>query len=306
LVNQQAGWTVRQSDFGSVLTGSTYRAKVTVLNYQSAPTTPFATPTVTVYDASRNVVASGVAMTALSTGVYEYTYSVASLAVQGQWEAVVSTQVESGKTITTNDYFEVAGSPAQVLIQSMGSLATPNITANVRITNEGLADYEYQYEWCVVSDINNPCGGGNDTYYASAAKLINAGDNFDTVLSATVPTEGIYYFKTVVYFGTESSGASRQFTTSLYVPPVTPPSGGGHGGGGGGGGSGSSGNSDSGSCGIADTNCDGKVSAVDFSILLAYWKTSAPFANAHVDLNSDKKVDAVDFSILLYHWGQRY
>jgi hypothetical protein len=45
---------------------------------------------------------------------------------------------------------------------------------------------------------------------------------------------------------------------------------------------------------------------VDFSIMLAYWKTSAPFTNPEVDLNNDGRVDAVDFSILLYHWGERY
>ncbi|HRH24513.1 MAG TPA: dockerin type I domain-containing protein, partial [Candidatus Paceibacterota bacterium] len=55
---------------------------------------------------------------------------------------------------------------------------------------------------------------------------------------------------------------------------------------------------------IGDINCDGRVSAVDFSIMLAFWKTQAPFRNPRVDLNTDARVDAVDFSILLYHWGR--
>src|SRR3989344_4743476 len=102
-------------------------------------------------------------------------------------------------------------SPPQVIITSMGNLAVPNITANVSITNEGFAGFEYQYEWCVVTSFNNNCGGGDDVAYASAAKKINAGENFDTVLSSTVPTAGSYYFKVAVFYGVEKSHASRSF-----------------------------------------------------------------------------------------------
>jgi hypothetical protein len=49
-----------------------------------------------------------------------------------------------------------------------------------------------------------------------------------------------------------------------------------------------------------DTNGDGRVNLVDFSIA-AYWykRTNPP---ASVDLNSDGKVDLVDFSIMAFHW----
>lgn len=236
-------------------------------------------------------------MSLLSTGVYEYTYSISSSAAEGVWESVVSTQVESGKAIQINDYWDVVTAPAQVLIQSMGSTETPSISANIRITNEGSINYEYQYEWCVVAGINNACGGGDDVYYASAAKFINAGANFDTTLTATVPLADTYYFKTVVYFGTESSGASRQFS-------ATTPASGGSGGGGGGGGGGGSTTPAAKAVASADLNNDTKVSGIDFSILLAFWKTSPPFKNPAVDINKDGKVDSVDFSILLYQWGK--
>jgi uncharacterized membrane protein YgcG len=300
LTNQQAGWTVSMSDFGSLLAGTTYRTRVTVLNYQSQPTDPASAPAITIYDSSRNVVVSNVSMTHTATGVYDYTYTTSSSAAEGAWESSVSTQVESGKTITTTDYWQVTSAPAQVLIQSMDSTTTPNIGANVRITNEGSVDYEYHYEWCVVTTVGNQCGGGNDTYYASASKLIHPGENFDTVLTATVPAEGQYYFKTVVYFGSQASGASRQFDTAGYVAPS---GGSGGSGGGGGGGGGSAPSPTAGGALIGDLNLDGKVSGVDFSILLAYWKSSYPFKNTLVDLNGDHKVDAVDFSILLFHWG---
>jgi hypothetical protein len=184
-----------------------------------------------------------------------------------------------------------SSAPPQVIIMSMGNLVVPDITANVRITNEGYATFEYQYEWCVVTDFDNECGGGDDVDYASAAKLIGPGENFDTVLSATVPTPGNYYFKIAVFYGIEKSGASRSFVATA-------------GGGGGGGGSGG-GNIPPGGgvCNGADFNHDSKVNSVDFSILLSFWKTNPPFSNTCVDINRDSKVNAVDFSILLSQWG---
>jgi hypothetical protein len=52
-------------------------------------------------------------------------------------------------------------------------------------------------------------------------------------------------------------------------------------------------------------NKDGKVGAVDFSIMLAFWGKKSPFKNQYVDINKDGKVGAVDFSIMLYQWGKK-
>lgn len=291
-------WTVTMSDYSAVQAGETYRTRVQVLNGTSTPTAPFAAPTVTLYDPERNTVVSGVAMTNVSTGIYEYTYSVASSASQGVWEAVISTQVESGKTVTNNDYWIVAGSPAQVIINSVTTTAAPTVSANVTITNEGLAGYEYQYEWCVVGTVDNACGGGDDVYRGTGAKFINPGEDFNTNLTATVPNAGSYYFKLVVYFGTERSGSSRTFTIAGSGGS------GGSGGGGGGGGGGSPSNPPtSGACKGADLNGDNRVNSVDFSILLAFWRKVPPFTNTCVDINKDQKVNSVDFSILLSQWG---
>lgn len=49
-----------------------------------------------------------------------------------------------------------------------------------------------------------------------------------------------------------------------------------------------------------DSNDDGQVNLVDFSITAYWYKRPSPPAN--VDLNSDGKVDLVDFSILAYYW----
>ncbi|MDP3882653.1 MAG: hypothetical protein Q8Q48_01195, partial [Candidatus Staskawiczbacteria bacterium] len=52
-------------------------------------------------------------------------------------------------------------------------------------------------------------------------KLIQAGEDFDTTLTATVSTAGDYWFKLVVYYGTEASGASRQFTATAETTSST-------------------------------------------------------------------------------------
>ena len=246
-------------------------------------------------------------MTHTGTGTYQYSFTTSSGAAAGSWESIVSAQVAPSQTLPADDFWTVVSSPAQVIIQSMGSTVVPNISANIRITNEGTADNEYQYEWCVVTDPNQQCGDADNVYLASAAKFIKAGDNFDTVLTAVVPTPGTYYFKALVFFGSQSSGASRQFTATGTG------GGGGNGGGGNGGGGGGGGGGGSGSgSGIstttssflrADLNGDGKVDAIDFSILLAFWNTSPPFRNPLVDINKDGKVNSTDFSILLYEWG---
>ncbi|MFO0719035.1 MAG: hypothetical protein U0522_03345 [Candidatus Paceibacterota bacterium] len=296
-IGGSSGWTTVMSDFNEVQAGETYRARIEIRNNNSVPTSPFATPTITLYDPLRNVTVSNVAMSSVGTGIYEYTYSVASGATQGVWESVISTQVESGKTLTNNDYWLVAGSPAQVIINSVTANSVSDISANVTITNEGLAGYEYQYEWCVVSSASNSCGGGDDEYHATGAKFINPGEDWNTNLTATVDSAGDYYFKLIVYFGTDSSGSSRTFTVS---------GGGSSGGGGGGGGSsggGSSSSGNTGSCKGADFNSDNIVNSVDFSILLAFWKNIAPFQNECVDINQDSTVNSVDFSILLSQWG---
>ena len=299
-ISPQSPWTVATSNFGTITAGSAYLATVTTV-YDGTLTDSLSAPVVTIYDPSRNIVVNAVAMTRTAVGTYTYSYTTAANAEAGTWESVFSTTVESGKTLPGNDYWTVQTTPAQVLINSVTDTTTPEVAANITITNEGLTGNEYQYEWCVVSSVNNVCGGGDDVFHAIAAKYINAGEDFNTTLTATVPTAGTYYFKVVAYFGTDSSVASRLFTAT------TESTGGGSGGGGGGGG-GSGGSSSENPKGVctkkADFNCDGKVNSIDFSILLYFWKSKPPFKNQYVDLNKDLKVDSVDFSILLFEWGK--
>ena len=303
-------WTVNMTDTQQILAGNQYRVKIYTSN-AGQPADSFAAPQITIYDVNRNTIVSNISMTDIGTGIYEYVYSVPTLAAQGVWETIVTTEVTSGQVVTLSDYWEVRGAPAQVIINSITDNTVPSIAANVTISNEGTGGYEYLYEWCVVTSANNTCGGGDDVFYASAAKFIQANENWNTTLTADVANTGNYYFKLVVYFGTESSGSSRSFTAISNSTPPTPP-------GGGGGGGGGNNNPPTpvtppatttpivpGICSGADLNHDNKVNSVDFSILLYFWKTRPPYLNACVDMNDDDKVDSVDFSILLYQWGSK-
>jgi len=210
--SQQDQWSIYLSDVTDISKGDVYRAKLFSLNFESTPTDLVSMPIITIYDPVRNITVEGISMTKLSTGIYEYTYTVASNAVQGTYETEVSATVESGKTIKANDYWNVAGSPAQVLINTISDNTVPDITASATITNEGTVGYEYRYEWCVVNSQENACGGNDDIFYSSAAKFIQPGQDWVTNLSANVPATGNYWFKVMVYFGTDRSGASQSFS----------------------------------------------------------------------------------------------
>lgn len=206
--------TLKLSDTKEIEETKDYRAKLTILDYESNPTDASSTPTVILYDALRATIVNGAEMTKLSTGVYEYVYTTLTGAANGAWETLVSVDLGGSTPVKINDYWEVTGSPAQVIINSITDTTVPSISANVTISNEGSVGYEYQYEYCVVSTETNQCGGGDDVDYATAAKYIAAGQDWTTDLGLTVPNIGVYWFKVVVYWGTETSGASRTFTAT--------------------------------------------------------------------------------------------
>ncbi|MBL8031684.1 MAG: hypothetical protein JNK33_05170, partial [Candidatus Doudnabacteria bacterium] len=183
----------------------------------------------------------------------------------------------------------------------------------------GVTAYEYTYTWCITDSAVNTCGDGNDIFSSTAAKLIQAGENFDTTLNSIIASSGTYWFHVVAQFGSDSSEAVQSFvaTTGTVVTPSD--NGGGGGGGGAGGGTGGVGVTPPvapvapvnpevpivASPITADLNGDNVVDSTDFSIMLAFWKTKAPFKNPGVDLNRDGRVDSVDFSIMLYQWKRR-
>ncbi len=209
--SQQSLYNVELSGPNAVQVGNTYRTKLTIEDYETTPTDADSTPTIVIYDASRAVAVATTTMTSLGTGEYEYTYALPTGSTSGLYESDV-TVVVGGNTLHKVDYWQATGAPSQVIINSISDSTVDSISADITISNEGNASYEYQYEWCVVDSQDNQCGGNDDIYYGQAAKLVTPGVDFNKTLTATVPDVGDYWFKVVNYYGTESSSASRSFT----------------------------------------------------------------------------------------------
>ncbi|MEX0932740.1 MAG: hypothetical protein WDZ77_01425 [Candidatus Pacearchaeota archaeon] len=230
-----SGAVVEMSDFDEVLAGNDYRAKVWVFDQNGNPINANSIPTVTLYDPLRNIIVQDVSMTQDSTGIYVYNFTTSSTQTGGVWETIANVVV-NGVTYSPSDFWELESSPAEVKINEISDKTVPTISADVTITNEGNSNQEYQYEYCIVSQQSNQCGGDDDEDYASGAKLLSPGQSFNPTLNLEVLTAGDYYFKLVVYFGTEKSGASQLFTAVDEDTTTSEPSSGGGSGSAGGGG----------------------------------------------------------------------
>lgn len=259
-------WSPPSSDGGSAITDYIIEYKLT----SSGVWSTFADGVTT--DASTTV-------TGLTNDI-GYDFRVSAVNVIGQGSN--STEVSA-----------TPGAPAQVSIVSVSDVSVPSIVAGVRIMNEGVNAYEYQYTWCVTNSEVNLCGGGDDVFNSSASRVIQSGEEWATNLSATVSTPGNYWFHLEAEFGSDSARARQSFV-AVSISEES-------------GGSSSSGGSSrrSKSCVGADSNRDGKVNLIDFSILIAFYNMTAPFGNPCADINNDKKVNIVDFSILLTQWGKK-
>jgi len=219
-LSQQQNFKVVLSDFGKITNGGTYRAKLWVFDFNGNPKDADFTPKMTLYDPVRNIIVQNVDMNHDETGVYSYSFVTTSSDTAGQWEAVASVIV-NGSTITPSDWWVLTGNPPKVTINSITDATVPSITADVTLTNEGVGSQEYQYEYCIVSDQTNQCGGSDDEDYASGAKFIQAGEIWNTSQNLTLSKTGTYWFKVKVYYDGETSAASRQFTATAASPEPT-------------------------------------------------------------------------------------
>jgi hypothetical protein len=146
------------------------------------------------------------------------TATVTGLSDRTSYDFRVSAVNAIGQSSPSAPVTAIPGEPAQVLIQSFSNLNVPNIGTAVRITNEGSVDYEYEYTWCITASAGVPCSSGTDVFSATAAKLIKAGTNFDTILTSTVPTPGSYWFTIIADYGSASSTATQSFTAVATYP----------------------------------------------------------------------------------------
>ncbi len=230
--SQTNNFRVELSDFGHLNRSGTYRARLLIFDYEGRPLNASSNVTILIYNPIRAIIVRD-NMTYNETGVYLFNYTLDSTQTSGAWETIVEANV-SGVTVKPNDFWTLAASPAEVRIDSCIDNTIPTLTVDASITNEGDADQEYQYEYCLVTNQSNPCGGSDDVDYRSAAKLIAQGQTFSPFLTLNANTTGRYYFKLVVYYGVEASGASIICDAVPEPPPSTPAAGGGGGGGGGG------------------------------------------------------------------------
>ena len=202
---------VEMSNFGHLPKSGTYRARLLVFDSQGRPANATSNVSIFLYDSARALVIN----TTMSndenqTGIYIYNYTLNSTARSGVWETIVEVNM-SGIIVKPNDFWTIAASPAEVKINSIIDNTIQSIVADASITNEGDGDQEYQYEYCIVRDQANQCGGNDDEDYSSGAKLISPGQTFNPLLALSLENTGTYFFKLVVYYGVEASGASKQF-----------------------------------------------------------------------------------------------
>ena len=144
--------------------------------------------------------------------------TVTGLANGTSYDFRVSAKNIIGQSSPSDIVTATPGEPAQVFIQGFPDLTNTSIGTAVRITNEGLIEYEYQYTWCVTDAVDNLCGGGNDVFSASNAKLIGSHENYDFTATSTIPTPGDYFFHIKVFYGSQSSSAFQSFTAVATFP----------------------------------------------------------------------------------------
>lgn len=211
-VSVQAGVPrAEMSDFGHLPKSGTYRARLLVFDSQGRHANATSNVTIFIYNPARTLVIN----TTMSndenqTGIYIYNYTLNSTATSGVWETIVEVNM-SGIIVKPNDFWTLAASPAEVKINSIIDNTIQSIVADASITNEGDGNQEYQYEYCIVKEQANQCGGDDDEDYSSGAKLLSPGQTFNPLLALTLKNTGTYHFKLVAYYGVEASGASKQF-----------------------------------------------------------------------------------------------
>jgi len=132
-----------------------------------------------------------------------------------------------GQTITLTVMIDTTLQQTQVVVNSVDVSSSPKVSANITITNEGNFDYEYTYDWCIVSDASGVCDHSNESSKKIFAKQTI---NIPSLPLITESTPGTYYFKVIVYYNGItsyydgwSSPASLSFTINNAMSVITPP-----------------------------------------------------------------------------------
>lgn len=218
-ITQNEGWTLLMRCSDEVDIGQNLMCKAFVLNENMDLENATSEPNLVLYSPDRSLFANNT-MEYVSDGVYFYNYTAQSSDAYGTWEAEVEANLD-GDIVLYSAFWYLVSSPAEV---SVLSVSTPNLRtadAEVIITNEGTADYEYPYEYCIVEDPNsaNFCEGSLSSGFGS--KYILVGNSSTLSLTLTTPTDmnGTLYFKVIVYYGSRWSRGYKSFVPSLPSVP---------------------------------------------------------------------------------------
>ena len=209
----------------TVIAGTVYSVNIEVITL-SGDVEVTSAPKISLNDPLKNLIVSNVDATFISTGKYQYNFTTSPVHIASEWQTNISIGI-NGVTEKYSANWNLSNGHTEVGINSVNTASSPTINANVTITNEDSFEYEYPYVYCIVSVSTQQCGSAGNIAYASGYKSLSAGESWNPILSLNIAQSGNYWFKTLVYYGTQQSGASRSFSASYTPSSATSPSGGG-------------------------------------------------------------------------------
>lgn len=202
---------VTLTHFPVLYTDNDYKAKA-VLEVNGLPVDADSIPTLSIYYPNGTLYAEG-NMTNENTGIYGYQFTVTELDALGIWLTEVNITYNSN-LLNRYDYWELQSNPTQLEVR-VDSRCDDEVCAEISITNEGTAPYEYVYYYWITDDPNAAYNSTNTTDRGHASKLINPGDTYIIEKCLTHPdTETTHYFKAMTYFG-EYAYAMDSYTNGL-------------------------------------------------------------------------------------------
>ena len=204
---------ILMSDFDELIQNDSYKARVYVYDQEGDLTAADSTPKIRILNKSDDEVLAATAMTVTGTGIYTYSYDVGNDNGTGTYTALVNATVDSA-VVQGIDFFEVESNPAEVVISVVDNVIN-DITCQIGITNEGSNTQEYYYRWWITNTSTGQYEDGLDS--GSASKSVDVDDTYYVNKTMTLTVTGTHYCKVEVFYGTEISGASEQFTASTIT-----------------------------------------------------------------------------------------
>jgi len=213
--------------------GYVYSLSIEVVNLSSRTVNISSAPKISLYDPCKNLIAGSVDANKISDTLYQYNFTTVLMHVAGAWETNIDVGI-NGIAKQYSHSWTLSNGHTAVSINSVNASSAPAIKADVTIINEDNLSNEYPYEYCIVSVLTQQCGNPGNVAYGNGYKLLGAGESWNHTFSLDVNQQGSYWFKVLVHYGIQQSGASLSFS-AIYTPGGGGITGGIVGGGGGGG-----------------------------------------------------------------------